>query len=105
MGLLGSARGVGEIWKIIRELDLVELQQAADRPIRLLVTGDGPPAGVLAETLSASPGSSGVHPWISVLALPLGPDEPEFRPDVALVVTDAADHGHEAQAAIRQLVR
>jgi uncharacterized protein (DUF697 family) len=71
----------------------------------LLVTGDLAAAEALARTLSERPGSEGVHPWVHLAGLPWAPDEPRFQPDVALVVTHAADHGLEAQAAIRQLNR
>src|SRR5262245_13074929 len=105
MGLFNSARGMGEIWKIIREVDLNQLHEAAEKRFTVLITGDIEPAEKLALALSSRPGSSGVHPWIRLMPLPLGPEEPVLTPDVALVVTQAADHGLEGQAAVRQLAR
>jgi uncharacterized protein (DUF697 family) len=105
MGWLSSARGVGEIWKTISEVDLHKIHEASERRFSLVVTGDPAPAEALALLLSARPGSVGIHPWVSLLPLPWAPDEPNFRPDVVLVVTEAADHDVAAQAAIRQLAR
>lgn len=105
MGWFGSARAMSEIWKTISEVDLNKIHEASERRFSLGVTGDLAAAEALALLLSARPGSTGIHPWVSLLPLPWAPDEPSFRPDLVLVATEAADHGLEAQAAIRQLER
>lgn len=60
---LGS---VGNIFNIIKEIDLGAIKETADRPFRLLVLGDYLLATDLATKLSAEVGKSGIHPWVVV---------------------------------------
>ncbi|MEO8083936.1 MAG: hypothetical protein ABI780_08945 [Ardenticatenales bacterium] len=74
MGVFGSGMS---LFNLLKEINLGEIRREADQRFTLLVVGEPGRAGRLAEALSAAPGKSGVHPWVRVVALPLG-DEAAF---------------------------
>ncbi len=57
---------VGNIFNIIKEIDLSAIKETSERPFRLLVSGDYLLATELAGKLSAEVGKSGIHPWIVI---------------------------------------
>lgn len=57
---------VGNIFNIIKEIDLGAIKEAAEHPFRLLVLGDYLLATEVAEKMSAELGKSGIHPWVVV---------------------------------------
>jgi uncharacterized protein (DUF697 family) len=57
---------VGNIFNIIKEIDLGAIKESSDRPFRLLVLGDYLLATEMASKISAELGKSGIHPWVVV---------------------------------------
>lgn len=57
---------VGNIFNIIKEIDLGAIKETSDRPFRLLVLGDYLLATEMAGKISAELGKSGIHPWVVV---------------------------------------
>jgi len=65
--------GPQQIWNLIRELDLGDIRERADAPFALVVAGEADAAREVAELVARAPGQAGVHPWVTVLPLPLSP--------------------------------
>lgn len=60
--------GLRDSLSLIRELDLRKIKVQAESEFELLICGEPEAARRLATSLSAAPGRSGAHPWITVLA-------------------------------------
>lgn len=64
MNPLSHSHRAARLLSLLREVDLAAIKNEADRPFRLVLTGDAELATTLAELLSATPGRSGVHPYV-----------------------------------------
>lgn len=75
--------------KLVREIDLGKIQRESEHHFSLLLWGDAALTRPLAESLSASEGRAGVHPWLTVGAPGDAIDLSPF--DLALVVRTQPD--------------
>lgn len=83
----------GNIWNIVREIDLNAIKRDVEGQFTLLVVGGaGSFARTLAERLSEEPGKAGVHPWIVLEGVPL-PAQPRdlSQNDLALLVMESLE--------------
>jgi len=99
--------GPFSVWNIIRELDLGDVRERADAPFALVVAGQRDEAQRIAETIGGAPNQAGIHPWVTVLPVPLAPDPlpptPRDVPAWAVVVTAAARPTLDERDAVRRL--
>lgn len=79
----------GDIFRLLREIDLGAIRDEAERPVALLLTGEPALAGRVADLLSATPGREGRHPWL-VVGTPDPGRPPMGRYAAALHVTALA---------------
>lgn len=90
-------------WRILREVNLDEIRDEAERPFHLLVTGDdNREAESLARLLSDPDQAAFVHPWITRLA----PDQvlgDHERVDLALAVITQEPPSESMRAALSRL--
>ncbi|MGB0387521.1 MAG: hypothetical protein ACPGWR_22100 [Ardenticatenaceae bacterium] len=68
-----------DLFKIIRELDLGEIKAGAEQRFSLLIVGDITLASALATNFSQKEGKVGIHPWVTVKALPLTLSESDLE--------------------------
>lgn len=99
--------GITSIWTIIRELDLGDIRERAEAPFAMVVTGQAEQARRVADLIGGAPGQVGVHPWLTVLPLPLAPDPlppaPKGVPTWAIVVAASAHPTDAERDAVRRL--
>lgn len=82
----------GNMFKIVREVNLNTIKAEAEQRFALLVTGEHALAQRLAERLSGSPGKEGAHPWLEVREPALAPDPQELSQyTLALLVSHEAE--------------
>ncbi len=105
MPILGGANAVGEMWNILRQVNLAEIRDQAERRFTLLVTGDLVEAERLAMALSRRPGGVGVHPWLQVAALPVDHLGTWLKPEAAILVLTAPEPGPAEQEALDDMAR
>ena len=74
----------GNLFKLVREIDLSAIQRESERRFRLLLLGDEALTEAVAEGLSAGEGKTGVHPWLERRGLTAPGDLSGF--DLALLV-------------------
>ena len=74
----------GNLFKLVREIDLGAIQRESERRFRILVLGDEALTTALAEGLSEGDGKTGVHPWLERRSLGSPGDLSGF--DLALLV-------------------
>ena len=100
----------GNLFKLVREIDLGAIQRESERRFRILILGDEALTTTLAEGLSAGDGKTGVHPWLEQRTLGAPGDLSGF--DLALLVRGDVEYigeskgargtGPEAQDALRK---
>jgi uncharacterized protein (DUF697 family) len=96
--------GAGNIFQIIREIDLSRIRQEAETRFHLLVSGKEELAQALALRLSEQPGKVGVHPWLVVEADPTRRTVHELgRYELALFVTERIEPSEDESRVLRHL--
>jgi uncharacterized protein (DUF697 family) len=93
--------GAGNIFSIIREIDLSKTKAEAETRFTLLLTGQEDLARALALKLSEDSGKAGVHPWL-VVAEPLASSALGHY-DLALFVSARLEPGEEDRRRLRHL--
>ena len=94
---------LGNVWQIVRQLNLGALRQEAEQPFRLLIAGEVALGTELAERLSATSGREGIHPWLTVAPLPLEQSLDDV--DGAILITPRDVQSPELADATRRLAR
>ncbi len=57
---------VGDLFNLIKEINLGTIKDNAEKPFRFLIVGDRSLGTEFAELLSEEPGKQGIHPWIVI---------------------------------------
>jgi uncharacterized protein (DUF697 family) len=89
--------------KLLREVDLREIQREADAGFTLLVVGDRAASAALALALSSAATDADVHPWIRCETVPLPPEISVQKPVVGCLVTGSVTTPADLQAARQRL--
>jgi uncharacterized protein (DUF697 family) len=93
-----SLGGIGNVFNLMREVNLSQIKKEAEREFRLLVTGDDTLAPALAAQLDDT------HPGVEVERLPLPRDMGDLsRYTIALVVGDDAHMSEGEKNSVRRL--
>lgn len=99
--------GPQQIWNLICELDLGDIRERAEAPFALVVAGEAEEAREVAGLVARAPGQPGVHPWVTVLPLPLSPHPlppaPGDTATWAIVVASGAEPTADEREAARRL--
>lgn len=99
-----SLSSAGNIFNLIREINLNDIKAEADARFALLVVGEPALAQELAEQLSAEPGKRGIHPWLTVQPAPLPLESGDLsRYDLALLVTGENELSEGQGSTLRRL--
>ena len=87
-----ATRAVGNLFNLVREINLGAMKEEAEKSFSILVTGEPVLARRVAEALSHAPGQQGVHPWLEVRAPAPVPEPREVAAyDLALVVMEQVE--------------
>ena len=81
-----------DLWRVLREMDLVAIHREAERPFDLLITAEALADAELLAQLLSGPAAGGTHPWLRVAhTAGTGPLPSPGMANVALVVTRSGD--------------
>ncbi len=104
---MGVSLKLANLWRVIREVDLHAVRQAAQTPFEILIVDDGDGQAARLRAL-LSPEPSAPHPWLRTrgaadFALALAPNLGLAPPAAVILVTSSVDLSPSLHAALAQL--